>query len=334
MAHSAPRPTDAFAWAVTMFSFTNELHERTRSADALLREVAAQHIAGAVEVDAAQHFRTFPAISVEEVAAFRRTMDDTGMTPTMMGGYVDIRLDQRGPRDADEQLEFLRQQVAAAGAMGFFGVRVGLGAVPPELSERLLPDLERHGVSLLSEVQAGAQPDAPAIDRAREQRARLHTDRLGFVFDSSLVMPILPTTWKRALRDDRVPEHVITLAERLWRDRDAHGWPVIAETITPLGLPSAAVRRLEMPFRRFGHTTVADWDDLLDEVTSVHLKYWDLEDTDGALSRQAAEIKAALRAHGYTGYVCSEWGGHDWLEPDIASAFAMTRGHRELFDAA
>lgn len=320
-------------WAVTLFSFTNEMHERTRSADGLVRLIADEHLASAVEVDAAQHFRSFPVISTEEITAFRRTLDETGLTPTMLGGYLDLRLDPRGPRTPEEEEEFLLGQVRAAADMGFFAVRMSLGAVGARLRERLLPELERRDIALLAEVQAGARPDAPAIDELRTHRERLGTDRLGFVFDSSLVMQEFPPTWIRALQADGVPDEIISTAEALWRGTEAGGADRMTELIRPLDLPASAVRRLDMPFRRFGCTTVEDWDDILDDVASVHLKYWDVDDTSGALTRQTSAVKAALVRHDYRGFVCSEWGGHDWLEPDEAPAVGMTRAHRAIFDS-
>lgn len=321
-------------WAVTLFSFTNELHERSRSANDILREVGESGLAAAVEVDAAQHFGSFPLISDADIAAFRRATDDVGVTPTMMGGYLDLRLDRRGPRSPREQEDLLRAQLEAAAAMGFFGVRVGLGAVPSDLAERLIPDLDALDIALLAEVQAGARPDAPAIDALREQRMRMGTDRLGFVFDSSLVMEAFPVTWIRAVRDAGVPQEVIDAADALWRERDPEGLPRVMSMVRPLDLPSATLRRLEMPFRRFGCSTVDEWDDFFDDVTSVHLKYWDVDDSDGRISRQTSAVKAALSAHGYSGFVCSEWGGHDWLEPETSPASEMTRRHREIYERA
>ncbi len=327
---SAPAPT----WAVTMFSFTNELHEGSRSPDELLGEVVGAGLTTAIEVDAAQHFPSFPRISDNDIAGFRRRVDSMGVSPTMMGAYLDARLDARGPRTPDEAAEFLSAQLVAAAEMGFFGVRVGVGAVSPELAERLLPDLERLGIQILEEVQAGALPDSPAIERSLQLRERLGTDRLGFVFDSSLVMAGLPHTWVAALIGSGVPEPVIAEVDNLWRSHDPAGYQRMRELIAPLDLPAPAVRRLEMPFRRFGCTTVSDWADLLGQTTSVHLKYWDLDDTDGIVSGPTGQIKRALAAVGYSGFVCSEWGGHDWLETDTSSAFEMTARHRALFDAA
>ncbi len=320
-------------WAVTMFSFTNELQERERTADELLRGVAEAAVADAVEIDAAQHFDSFPAFARTEIDAFRRSIDATGLTPTMMGVYLDQRIDARGPRSMTDDLEILARQAHAASAMGFFGIRIGLGSVDADLRKRILPDLEKWGVKLLFEVQAGARPDSPAIDEIRRQRDELDTDHLGFVFDTSLVMPDFPPTWRDALLADGVPDTLIAEVEGLWRSRASDGWHRTQAAIRKIGLPPAAVRRLEMPFRRFGCSAMTDWEDFLDDVTAVHMKYWDLDERGGAVD-QTRDVKDALRRHGYSGSVCSEWGGHDWLDSQSHSAVEMTRRHRKIFDQA
>lgn len=317
-------------WAVTMFTFTNEMAAGVRDTFALLDDVLGDELARAVEVDAAQQFPGFPQITSAEVRRFRQIVDARGAVPTMLGGYVDARLGPRGPRSEGEKAEFLLAQVEAAAEMGFFGVRVGLGTMTPPLCDALLPHLDALEIQILEEVQAGTRPDAPAIDRTMAYRERVDTDRIGFVFDSSLVMRALPRTWIAALEADGVPGEVIHHVEQAWRDRDPDGWRVTVELIEPLALPGSARRRLEMPFRRFGASRMEEWAPLIPHITSVHLKYWDLDDRDGALSTQTREVFDALSAVDYDGYVCSEWGGHDWLEVEDHGGFAMTRGHRKL----
>jgi hypothetical protein len=59
----------------------------------------------------------------------------------------------------------------------------------------------------------------------------------------------------------------------------------------------------------------------------VHLKFWDLDDTDGRVSRPIADIGGALRRTGFSGSLTSEWGGHEWLDEDPTT---MTRAHLDL----
>ncbi|MFD1715420.1 hypothetical protein ACFSBZ_13170 [Amnibacterium flavum] len=321
-------------WATTLYSFTNELMEGAASPDELIQEIVSSGLATAIEVDAAQHFASFPAIDEDEAARTRDAIQRVGATPTMLGIYADIRIDSRGRRDQEELRMFVLRQLEAAATVGFFGARVGLGALSADFISSLIPDLERLDVKLLEEVQGGARPDSPAIDRHRELRARYDTESIGFVFDSSLVMAAFPVTWRDSLIASGATEELLSAADDLWRGRRPDAWTRLQALAEPLRLAPPALRRLEMPFRRFGCSQVAEWEDFLADTTSVHLKYWDLVDDDDRVSGPTREIRSALEATGYSGFVCSEWGGHDWLEADTHSAFAMTRGHRDLFEAA
>ena len=66
---------------------------------------------------------------------------------------------------------------------------------------------------------------------------------------------------------------------------------------------------------------------ILPLVGAVHLKFWDLDDAGGRVSQPIRDIAAELAAVGFAGTLCSEWGGHEWLDADAA---AMTRAHLEL----
>ena len=70
----------------------------------------------------------------------------------------------------------------------------------------------------------------------------------------------------------------------------------------------------------------------LPNAAAVHLKYWDLDDRDGAVSTPIRQLRAALADVAFTGTFCSEWGGHEWMPH--ADPVAMTLGHRRLFESA
>ena len=78
---------------------------------------------------------------------------------------------------------------------------------------------------------------------------------------------------------------------------------------------------------RFGRSSAPALEDVLPLVGAFHLKFWDLDDADGRVTRPLRDLGALLRRAQFTGTLCSEWGGHEWLDADPA---AMTRGHLAL----
>ena len=82
---------------------------------------------------------------------------------------------------------------------------------------------------------------------------------------------------------------------------------------------------------RFGRSDAADLRGILPLVGAFHLKFWDLDDTDGRVSQPIRDLGAELAGTDFTGTLCSEWGGHEWLDDDPAD---MTRAHLALARAA
>jgi hypothetical protein len=66
-------------------------------------------------------------------------------------------------------------------------------------------------------------------------------------------------------------------------------------------------------------------------VGAIHLKFWDLEDADGRVSAPLRSVGAELARAGFSGTLCSEWGGHEWLDDDPTE---ITRAHLALARSA
>lgn len=319
------------SWAVTMFSFTSSLVRGERTPVQLIEDVVDAGLATTIEVDAPQHFATYPDFDAEEVEALRSVVARRGIRLSMMGVYNDAGSRRESAFTLEESVRYISRQLEVASELGFIGARIMFG-LDPALLEKLAPEAERHGVPLWQEVQGGARPDGAEFERQREAIQRIGSDKLGFVFDLSACMAALPVTYLEALRREGVPNDVVQYLDDEWptgeTTRVRSGLDARLES---LDLPPSAMLRLSMPFGRFGNSSVADWRDALGEFDAVHLKYWDVEDDDRRVSQPLADFRREFGAIGYTGVLTSEWGGHEWLDDD---GFGMTRRHRALFDRA
>jgi hypothetical protein len=79
---------------------------------------------------------------------------------------------------------------------------------------------------------------------------------------------------------------------------------------------------------RVGHASPSDFNDYLPFIESVHLKYWEINEDVSA----AQELIDYLAKNNYTGFLTSEWGGHEWYSLKQVSAKEATRNHRELIE--
>jgi hypothetical protein len=82
-----------------------------------------------------------------------------------------------------------------------------------------------------------------------------------------------------------------------------------------------------------GHAHPTDYDEYLPYIECVHLKYWELVDSEGEISTPTKALIDFLRRKNYTGFYISEYGGHEWASVDEISALEMTAGHRALVEA-
>jgi hypothetical protein len=201
--------------------------------------------------------------------------------------------------------------------------------VPDAVLTGVVPALEATGAMLVEEVQGACRPDSPVLRQRLDLVSSLRTDRIRFLLDLSLCMPALPRSYLDALARHGADTRFVHTLDEVW----THGDPAAVIRPAMLSAHSPALAALLVTaLTRFGSTEVADWRWFLPHVASVHLKFWELDDTGGAVSGPIRDLRGALASIGYAGTYCSEWGGHEWMPAEV-DPVPMTAGHRRIFDA-
>ncbi|VXC24861.1 conserved hypothetical protein [Arthrobacter sp. 9AX] len=329
-----PNTLAAPDWAVTMFSFTNELIRGERTPLQLVEALLDAQVTDQIEIDAPQHFVSYPRINATEASELRRLMERRQARLSILGIYNDAgsRKDYRFTLDQAEA--YLADQIRAASEMGFRATRIMFGVDAP-LLKRIAVHAESYGLPVLQEVQGVIRPDSPEFVRQIETLDQIGSDKLGFVFDLSACMAGLPVTYLESLRREGIPTNVVTYLEQAWHTEPAARVQERLERLTAdLNLNAATMARLGMPFGRFGHSQVSDWREHLGRFSAIHLKYWDLFDEDHRVSKPIADLRREFGAINYKGIVTSEWGGHEWSSPEDGTPIEMSLGHRALYDAS
>lgn len=320
------------AWVVTLFSFTGTLLEGRQRPDQVLGAVLDAGLCRRIEIDAPQHFRSYPAFDGAELDRTREVLDRYGARLSVLGCYHDASPAPGVFRNHTQSVDLLERQIRAAQRLGAWGVRLGLGYTPEPVLTALVPVLEATGIVWLEEVQGSCRPDGEQLHQRLELVERLATDRVRFLFDLSLCMPALPTSYVAALRGSGAAPALVDRLREAWNAADHTAVEALLRAELAAAGSSELASLYVTPLTRFGCTTVADWRWFLPYVAAVHLKYWDLDDATGTVSTPIRELRAALKDASFAGTFCSEWGGHEWM-PD-ADPVAMTLGHRRLFDSA
>ncbi len=144
--------------------------------------------------------------------------------------------------------------------------------------------------------------------------------------DISMLMPALPASYLAELRSGGVPDSLVDALASDWRSPQTH------EAVIDLLRSGQVPPRVHTMFMnlivRFGRSDAADLRGVLPLVGGFHLKFWDLDDADGRVSRPIRDLGAELARSGFAGTLCSEWGGHEWLEG--LDAADTTRAHLAL----
>jgi hypothetical protein len=322
-------PSAGPRWAVTLFSYTNELLAAEHPPDELLADVLADGTA-LVEIDASQHFRSFPVLEPDEV---RRTADvvrAAGARVSLLGGGADF-LPAPGVRlDDDAVLAQLGAQIEAARLLGAEGIRMPFGVLPWSLLERAAERARAAGVLLLEEVQGPTDPNGPRIPDRIADLERTGETAVRLLLDLSVLMTALPPTYVDALAAEGVPRETIARLADAFAARSVA--PVAGPSLADPALSPAAKSLLITAMTRFGHATAEEWLPLAPWIASVHLKWWDLPSAEADLAGETGRLLEGLAAAGFAGTVCSEWGGHEWEGSDVPAA-EQVEAHRRLFEA-
>ncbi|WP_426322312.1 hypothetical protein [Microbacterium sp. E-13] len=326
-----PRPDeitglpDAWTLSASAFNWTPEVIRAARTAEDIAVAVVTEGVSRTLEIEAGQVWRTFPEPASAEVDRLAERLAAVGGAVTIVGASLDDWALPARRRTAAERLRFLEPQLRAASRLGARGVRVPFGQAGPELLRLVQPVLAELGVILFEEIQGQQTLDSPAVAANLALLEDLADPRIRVLIDISMLMPSLPPTYLEQLRAGGVEEPLVRRLEHEWRAPETHA--AVLSALREGRVPPPVHTLFMNLLVRFGRSEVRDLEPLLPLTAGVHLKFWDLDDADGRVSRPIADIGGALRRSGFTGTLTSEWGGHEWLDADSAT---MTRAHLDL----
>lgn len=311
--------------AASAFNWTPEVIRSERPATDIAVGIIADGVADVIELEPGQLWRSFPDPSDGEVDALRDALTAAGGEVSIVGASLDDWSSPTRRRGEDERLAFLVPQFRAARRVGAAGVRLPIGQAGAPLLRRLQPVLHDLELVLFEEIQGQQTPDSPATAAAIEAIAELDDPRIRVLVDISMLMPSLPESYLELLRRGGVPESLLSVLGTDWRN------PATSDAVIDLLRSGGVAPQVHTAYMnllvRFGRSQASDLRGILPLVGAFHLKFWDLDDTDGRVSAPIADLGALLAGSGFAGTLCSEWGGHEWIDADPAD---MTLRHLGL----
>jgi len=320
----------AWTLAASAFNWTPDVIRAEVAAPEIAVGIVTDGIAPVIELEPGQLWRSFPVSADVEIDALRRDLDAAGGSVSIVGASLDDWLGPTQRRNDAERLAFLLPQLRAASRVGASGVRLPIGQAGDALLRQLLPTLHDLDLVLYEEIQGQQTPDSPSTAAAIDVIAGLDDPRVRLLADISMLMPALPTTYLEQLARADLPQHLLTRLAADWRNPATTG--AVVELLRSGAVPPAVHTLYMNVLVRFGRSQAADLRDILPLVGAFHLKFWDLDDADGRVSAPIRDLGTLLAGSDFAGTLCSEWGGHEWL--DDADATDMTRRHLDLARSA
>ncbi|MCU1516823.1 MAG: hypothetical protein JWQ75_1544 [Pseudarthrobacter sp.] len=320
---------ETWTLCASAFNWTPDVAAARRPALDIVTGIVADGVADTVELEPGQLWRSFPEPLDAEVDESRNALDTVGGRVSIVGASLDDFLSPTQRRSTRQRMDFLVPQLRAARRVRATGVRLPIGQAGAELLALAQPLLHELDLVLYEEIQGQQAPDSPALAPALETIAGLADDRVRVLVDISMLMPALPVTYLEELRRGGLPAGLVTRLAEDWRNPDTLG--AVMALLHSGNVPPRIHTLFMNLVIRFGRSDASDLRGILPLVGAFHLKFWDLEDTDGRVSQPLRDLGGLLGNAGFTGTLTSEWGGHEWLQDDPTD---ITRRHLSLAGAA
>ena len=193
----------------------------------------------------------------------------------------------------------------------------------------MLPTLRDLDLLLYEEIQGQQTPDSPAASSSIDTIAAIDDEHVRLLVDISMLMPALPPSYLERLRAGGVDPALLDRLTFDWREPATQD--AVVDYLRSGAVPPAVHTMFMNLLIRFGRSDAAALRGILPLVGAIHLKFWDLDDSDDRVSAPIRELGGELGRAGFSGPLTSEWGGHEWLDDDPAD---MTARHLELARAA
>jgi hypothetical protein len=321
---------DRITLGTTLYSLTNEFHQRKFDFAGLVREVAKRGLGPGLEVVGFQSIRGFPDVSDDDAKRFHDLIAETGLTPTCLSINADLRIKPDYDRSPAELLAYHARQLRTAAKLGFPIVRYQYAA-GPEVIRQLLPLAETLGVKMGLEIHAPHTVEHPEVLAYREMYAQMNSPLLGFIPDFGSSARALPERYLNYHRRKGMPERAIDYAKELWAEESDpfKKRPRYLEWAEKNGIERTMAVDLYTIYGLFSRQPAENWRQIMPQVIHMHGKFYEIDATGSEPSIDYAAHMRPFIEGGYRGSISSEWEAHQVTDdpgfPEIERHHAMLK---------
>lgn len=319
----------------TLYSLTNEFHQRRYGFEELVREVARRNLGPGLEIVGFQSIKGFPEVDDAFADRFKALIDETGLEPSCLGINADDLIDRDRSMTTEESVSYHERQIKSAAKLGFPVARFQYAATPAVI-ERLAPLAEKLEVKLGLEIHAPHTIDHPDVIAYREMYERVGSPYLGFIPDFGSSSRDVPKAYVDYFRWRGIDEELIAAALEIWHE-DMEPFARRAKFVkwaADHGKDEIAAVEVAIVHGLFSRQPVENWLEIMPQVVHVHGKFFAVDESGEDASIDYGSILPLFVQGGYRGYISSEWEGHQVSDDDGFEKIARHQAmERRILDA-
>jgi sugar phosphate isomerase/epimerase len=324
--------SDGARRGVSLYSFQQLYYLREKTLEELI-EITAGFGATGIETLGEQMMPGFPDLPDAFYAQWREWMKQYGTTPSIHDGFFDTLLHKDRPLTEDESVAMLRRDIEHAAKLGCRIART-MHLAPHAAVEQVVPDLERHDVTLVFEIHNPRHFDddqntqwLPLFER--------YPGRIGYLLDLGIFVRRLPRVMmERFLRDgaqERVVQHIVDRYDEAIAAGDGRVFlEELPDEVEQMS-PSEVDRRIVNYASRFIWEDPERIRDFVPHIHHVHAKFWEMTDAGSEYSIPYEQVVPILIDAGYRGWISSEYEGQRHVQDVLAvDEIEQVRRHQEM----
>ena len=301
---------------VSLYSLQYEYMTKRMSLEDIFRFLHENEVDG-VEILPDQMIHGAPHPTEETLENWDRLCAEYQIKPVISDVFLNTNLYRNRELTPKECVALLVDEIKLAKRMGMKMIRL-VSMTPAFVLEPLLPYCEKYDIKMALEIHAGLSFDKQKTKDYIAEMKRLNSPYIGLVIDTGIFCKREPRVMENYCKALGTSQEPIDFVHKLYEEgKDGRAvYGPDGEFVPELQamLKSGADHMYAHFADGYENEPYTVLDDLMPYIFHVHFKLFEMTE-DGEYSVDYKGILEYLHAHGYDGYVATEYEGNRWTLP-------------------
>ena len=305
--------------AVTLYSLQDQYARKKMTLEEIIRFVTVDLGAPGIEIIPDQMVPGAPHPSDEFLKEWDRIMEQYPVDPFCCGIYTNDKLYKNRLLTVREAAANLVDGIHLAHRLGSSMIKI-VSTTRTEVVEEALPEAEKCGITITSEIHGGMSFNMPYVQAYVELLKKLDSPYLGFTIDTGIFCrrhPRVSTEYFRKLGMDN--EALVAYIDGLFAqgtDPNAYFMANPEKMGEMMGRCKSELETLYLIYATgYDNSPLTILDEYWPYVKYIHGKTWEMTEDGCEYSIPYDEVIAYLDQKGYDGYINTEYEGNRFTLP-------------------